>query len=84
MSVEQQRRLLFFWTSVTYLPSNGFSGLGCSKLFIFRVSSSRDHLPTSQTCFYHLNLPAYTSFSMMQKRLHMIVQEHVSSGFGAS
>ncbi|KAG2584881.1 hypothetical protein PVAP13_6KG352006 [Panicum virgatum] len=84
MTVEQQRRLLFFWTSVKYLPSDGFSGLGCIKLLIFRASSSRDHLPTSQTCFYHLNLPAYTSSSMMQRRLHMIVQEHVSSSFGES
>ncbi|RLN05105.1 E3 ubiquitin-protein ligase UPL5-like [Panicum miliaceum] len=84
MTVEQQRRLLFFWTSVKYLPSDGFSGLGCSKLLILRASSSRDHLPTSQTCFYHLNLPDYTSSSMMQSRLRMIVQEHVSSGFGVS
>ncbi|KAI3964432.1 hypothetical protein MKX01_007122 [Papaver californicum] len=27
MSMEQQRELLFFWTSVKYLPINGFSGL---------------------------------------------------------
>ncbi|CAL5013370.1 unnamed protein product [Urochloa decumbens] len=84
MTVEEQRRLLFFWTSVKYLPSDGFSGLDCSKLFIYRVSSSRDHLPTSQTCFYHLNLPAYSSSSMMHSRLQRIVQEHVSSGFGAA
>ncbi|XP_004974835.3 E3 ubiquitin-protein ligase UPL5-like [Setaria italica] len=83
MTVEQQRRLLFFWTSVKHLPSDGFLGLDC-RLFIFRASSSRDHLPTSQTCFYHLNLPAYTSLSMMQSRLQMVVQEHVSCGFGAS
>ncbi|CAO2191994.1 unnamed protein product [Urochloa humidicola] len=69
MTVEQQRRLLFFWTSVKYLPSDGFSGLGCGKLFIYKASSSRDHLPTLQTCFYHLNLPAYSSSSMMQSRL---------------
>lgn len=83
MTVEQQGRLLFFWTSVKCLPSDGFWGLGC-RLFIYRASSSRDHLPTSQTCFYHLHLPAYTSSSMMQSRLRVIVQEHVSSGFGAS
>ncbi|CAO2173318.1 unnamed protein product [Urochloa humidicola] len=82
MTVEQQGRLLFFWTSVKYLPSDGFSGLGC-RLFIYRASSSRDNLPTSQTCFYHLHLPAYTSSNMMQSRLRMIVQEYVSSGFGA-
>ncbi|PVH37148.1 hypothetical protein PAHAL_6G256800 [Panicum hallii] len=83
MTVEQQRRLLFFWTSVKYLPSDGFVGLGF-RMFLSRASSSCDHLPTSQTCFYHLNLPAYTSPSMMQNRLQMIVQEHVSSGFGTS
>ncbi|TVU05242.1 hypothetical protein EJB05_48400, partial [Eragrostis curvula] len=83
MTVEQQRLLLFFWTSVKYLPFDGFSGLG-SRLSIFRSPNSCDHLPTSGTCFYKLNLPAYTSFDMMQSRLQMIVQEHVSSGFGKS
>jgi len=83
MTVEQQRMLLFFWTSVKYLPSDGFLGLGF-RLYLSRASSSCDHLPTSQTCFYHLNLPAYTSSSMMQSKLQVIVQEHVSSGFGAS
>nr|CAB3481366.1 unnamed protein product [Digitaria exilis] len=77
---EKDRQINWFWK---YLPSDGFPGLGC-RLFIFKAPSSLDHLPTSQTCFYHLNLPAYTSLSMMQSRLHMIVQEHVSCGFGAS
>ncbi|KAL6859011.1 hypothetical protein ACP4OV_018013 [Aristida adscensionis] len=81
MTVEQQRRLLFFWTSVKYLPSEGFRGLS-SRLLIYRASVSRDHLPTSRTCFYTLILPAYTSFSMMQSRLQMIVQEHLSCGYG--
>jgi hypothetical protein len=83
LTVEQQRRLLFFWTSVEYLPFDGFSGLG-SRLSIFRSHNSCDHLPTSGTCFYQLNLPAYTSLAMMQGRLQMIVQEHVSSSFGKS
>ncbi|WVZ92860.1 hypothetical protein U9M48_038896 [Paspalum notatum var. saurae] len=81
MTVQQQQRLLFFWTAVKCLPFDGFSGLG-SKLCIFRASSSCDHLPTSSTCFYQLRLPAYTSFDMMHSRLHMIVQEHMSSSFG--
>ncbi|GJN15803.1 hypothetical protein PR202_gb02745 [Eleusine coracana subsp. coracana] len=83
MTVEQRRRLLFFWTSVEYLPFDGFSGLG-SRLSIFRSHNSCDHLPTSGTCFYQLHLPAYTSYNMMQGRLQMIVQEHVSSSFGKS
>ncbi|GJN03916.1 hypothetical protein PR202_ga21412 [Eleusine coracana subsp. coracana] len=72
MTLDQQRRLLFFWTSVEYLPLDGFSGLG-SRLSIFRSLNSCDHLPTSGTCFYQLNLPAYTSFDMMQRRLQTIV-----------
>lgn len=83
MTVDQQRRLLFFWTSVEYLPFDGFSGLG-SKLYILRSENSCDHLPTSATCFYQLSLPAYTSFNMMQRRLKTIVQEHVSNSFGKS
>ncbi|KAF8654545.1 hypothetical protein HU200_061738 [Digitaria exilis] len=83
MTAEQQGRLLFFWTSVKCLPSDGFLGLGY-RLLIYKASNSHYHLPTSQTCFYHLHLPAYTSSSMMQSRLHVIVEEHVSSSFGAS
>ncbi|KAL6644574.1 hypothetical protein ACP70R_016182 [Stipagrostis hirtigluma subsp. patula] len=81
MTVEQQTRLLFFWTAVKYLPFDGFSGLG-SRLLISRASCSCDHLPTSHTCLYQLDLPAYASFDMMQSRLQIIVQEHVSSSFG--
>ncbi|KAL6644575.1 hypothetical protein ACP70R_016183 [Stipagrostis hirtigluma subsp. patula] len=83
MTAEQRSRLLFFWTAVKYLPSDGFRGLA-SRLTICRASVSRDHLPMSRTCFFHLSLPAYTSLNMMQSRLQMIVQEHVISGFGAS
>jgi len=66
---------------VKYLPFDGFSRIE-SKLFILRPSVSPDHLPTSSTCFYQLRLPTYTTFDMMQSRLQMIVQYHVSSGFG--
>ncbi|GJN15805.1 hypothetical protein PR202_gb02747 [Eleusine coracana subsp. coracana] len=83
MTLDQQRHLIFFWTSVEYLSLDGFSGLG-SRLSIFRSLNSCDHLPISGTCFYQLNLPAYTSFDMIQRRLQMIVQEHVSSSFGKS
>ncbi|XP_073012841.1 E3 ubiquitin-protein ligase UPL5 [Typha latifolia] len=81
MPAEQQRVLLFFWTSVKYLPVDGFCGLA-SKLYIYRTSESHDHLPTSHTCFYRLCLPPYLSMSMMRSRLQMITQEHVSCTFG--
>uniref|UniRef100_A0ACD5XV35 Uncharacterized protein n=1 Tax=Avena sativa TaxID=4498 RepID=A0ACD5XV35_AVESA len=81
MSIEQQRRLLFFWTSVKYLPSDGFGGLG-SKLYIYKQLESADHLPSSHTCFYRLCLPPYPSLRVMQSQLQKITQEHVSCSFG--
>ncbi|KAJ1290160.1 hypothetical protein BS78_02G222000 [Paspalum vaginatum] len=81
MTIEQKRQLLFFWTSVKYLPSEGFCGLS-SKLYIYKTSDSPDRLPSSQTCFYRLCLPPYTSFRTMEKQLHKISEEHMSSSFG--
>nr|CAJ26384.1 polyubiquitin-like protein [Brachypodium sylvaticum] len=81
MTIEQQRQLLFFWTSVKYLPSDGFGGLS-SKLYIYKTLESADHLPSSHTCFYRLCLPPYPSLKVMQNQLQKITQEHVSCSFG--
>ncbi|KAL6844787.1 hypothetical protein ACP4OV_025446 [Aristida adscensionis] len=81
MPIEQQRQLLFFWTSVKYLPSDGFCGLS-SKLYIYRTSDSTDRLPSSQTCFYRLCLPPYSSLKMMETQLQKVAHEHVSCSFG--
>ncbi|XP_025883649.1 E3 ubiquitin-protein ligase UPL5-like [Solanum lycopersicum] len=83
MSVEQRNVLLFFWTSIKFLPPDGFAGLG-SRLKIHKSSAPSDHLPTSQTCFYSLHFPPYKSESIMQDRLHMITQEHIGCSFGSS
>lgn len=81
MSAEQQRVLLFFWTSVKYLPVEGFGGLQ-SVLYIYKACDSVEHLPTSHTCFYRLCLPVYPSAEMMRDSLETITQEHVSCSFG--
>lgn len=81
MSQEQRTSLLFFWTSVKYLPVNGFSGLE-SKLYIYKNTDSIERLPTSHTCFYRLCLPKYPTLTMMRDRLQFITQEHVSCSFG--
>ncbi|URD91827.1 HECT-domain (ubiquitin-transferase) [Musa troglodytarum] len=84
MSEEQRRVLLFFWTSIKYLPVDGFGGLA-SRLYIYKSSSdSQECLPTSHTCFYRLCLPAYGTKSMMHDRLQLISQEHISCSFGTS
>ncbi|XP_010270135.1 PREDICTED: E3 ubiquitin-protein ligase UPL5-like [Nelumbo nucifera] len=81
MSPEQLRVLLFFWTSLKYLPVEGFGGLA-SRLYIFKTSDSPDRLPSSHTCFYRLCLPPYPSLAVMRDRLRIITQEHVSCSFG--
>ncbi|XP_040383411.1 E3 ubiquitin-protein ligase UPL5 isoform X2 [Oryza brachyantha] len=81
MSIEQQRDLLFFWTSVKFLPPDGFGGLA-SKLYIYKASESADRLPSSHTCFYRLCLPAYPSLKVTKNQLQKIAQEHVSCSFG--
>uniref|UniRef100_A0A7N0UHB3 HECT-type E3 ubiquitin transferase n=1 Tax=Kalanchoe fedtschenkoi TaxID=63787 RepID=A0A7N0UHB3_KALFE len=80
MSAAQRRMLLFFWTSVKYLPPEGFRGLA-SHLHLSRVFSE-DRLPSSHTCFLRLSLPTYSSFKMMRAQLSIITQEHVGLSFG--
>eukprot|EP00262_Sarcandra_glabra_P007389 TRINITY_DN20151_c0_g1_i1.p1 TRINITY_DN20151_c0_g1~~TRINITY_DN20151_c0_g1_i1.p1 ORF type:complete len:878 (-),score=86.91 TRINITY_DN20151_c0_g1_i1:586-3219(-) len=81
MSDEQRRVLLFFWTSVNYLPVEGFGGLA-SKLYIYKTVEGHDRLPSSHTCFYRLCLPPYPSKAVTVDRLRIITQEHVSCSFG--
>ncbi|XP_022720694.1 E3 ubiquitin-protein ligase UPL5-like [Durio zibethinus] len=81
MSAEKRKVLLFFWTSVKYLPVEGFRGLA-SRLYIYKASESLEHLPSSHTCFYRLCFPPYPSMAEMQKRFDVITQEHVGCSFG--
>ncbi|KAI3935062.1 hypothetical protein MKW98_009981 [Papaver atlanticum] len=81
MSMEQQRELLFFWTSVKYLPVNGFSGLPY-PLTIYKTSGSDERLPSAHTCFFRLSLPHYLSLAITQQHLSFICQRHVGCSFG--
>lgn len=81
MSAEQRKVLLFFWTSVKYLPVEGFSGLA-SRLYIYKSTETHDRLPSSHTCFYRLCFPPYPSLNVLQDRLSVITQEHVGCSFG--
>ncbi|KAI3957229.1 hypothetical protein MKW98_012104 [Papaver atlanticum] len=78
MSMKQRQELLFFWTSVKFLPACGFSNLA-SRLCIFK-----QHLPSSRTCFYKLGLPQYSSLAVMKQNLLVINQEHLDCSFGFS
>lgn len=81
MQEDQKRTLLYFWTSLRHLPVEGFGGLS-SKLLISKTLNSQNRLPTSQTCFYALYFPQYSSISIMYEKIQLITQEHVSCSFG--
>nr|XP_043611115.1 E3 ubiquitin-protein ligase UPL5-like [Erigeron canadensis] len=81
MTAEQRKVLLFFWTSVKYLPVEGFRGLA-SKLYICRSIEKVNRLPSSHTCFYQICFPAYPSKAVMQRCLNTIAQEHIGCSFG--
>ncbi|RHN72633.1 putative aminoacyltransferase, E1 ubiquitin-activating enzyme [Medicago truncatula] len=81
MPAEQKKVLLFFWTSVKHLPVEGFHGLN-SRLLICKSHEPDNHLPSSHTCFYKLCFPPYSSIAIMQDRLGIITQEHISCSFG--
>nr|GEX29846.1 E3 ubiquitin-protein ligase UPL5 [Tanacetum cinerariifolium] len=81
MSAEQRKVLLFFWTSVKYLPVEGFSSLA-SRLYITNSNGTIDRLPSSHTCFYRICFPPYPSMTLMQQRLNIITQEHIGCSFG--
>ncbi|KAG5586210.1 hypothetical protein H5410_046644, partial [Solanum commersonii] len=78
----QRNVLLFFWTSIKWLPVVGFGGLD-SKLYIYRTLDSHDCLPSSHTYFYRLCFPPYPSMDVMHNRLNIITQNYVGCSFGA-
>ncbi|MCL7039541.1 hypothetical protein MKW94_017583 [Papaver nudicaule] len=83
MSMKQRQELLFFWTSVKFLPACGFSKLS-SRLCIYKLAKSDQRLPSSRTCFYKLGLPQYSSLAIMKQNLLIINQEHLGCSFGFS
>ncbi|CAN1175042.1 E3 ubiquitin-protein ligase UPL5 [Linum perenne] len=81
MPAERRKVLLFFWTSIKYLPVEGFRGLA-SRLYIYKSTEPQDRLPSSHTCFYRLCFPPYPSMAVMQDRIRVITQEHIGCSFG--
>lgn len=81
MANEQRRKLLFFSTSLRYLPAEGFAGL-YSKFHIHKGHTDTSWLPTAHTCFFQLILPPYPSLEVMREKLLILTEEHVVEGFG--
>ena len=81
MTMEQRRRLLFFSTSVAFLPMEGFAGLP-SKFHIHKAHTDLTWLPTAHTCFFQLLLPSYPSLEIMNSKLYAVIEGHIFEGFG--
>ncbi|XP_021719787.1 E3 ubiquitin-protein ligase UPL5-like [Chenopodium quinoa] len=80
-NAEQKKTLLFFWTSIKYLPIEGFRGLS-SRLCIYKSLDSQNCLPSSHTCFFRICIPPYPTKTIMRQRLLLITQEHIGCSFG--
>ncbi|XP_026451550.1 E3 ubiquitin-protein ligase UPL5-like [Papaver somniferum] len=74
---QQRRNLLYFWTSVRYLPAGGFGALKSKLQIVKRVTPG---YPTSATCFYRLNLQGSESEDLIEKQLEDISSDLIASG----
>ncbi|VEU22990.1 DEKNAAC104150 [Brettanomyces naardenensis] len=80
---DQRARLLQFTTGTSRIPVNGFKDLQGSdgpRRFTIEKAGDPDQLPKSHTCFNRVDLPPYTDYESLKKKLTMAVEETV--GFG--
>ncbi|GJQ11400.1 hypothetical protein GpartN1_g3191.t1 [Galdieria partita] len=85
MSKEDHARLIMFITGTSKVPLEGFGALqgmdGPQRLQIHRVPGDSLRLPSSHTCFNHLDLPEYDSYEKLKERLLTAIREG-GEGFG--
>ncbi|XP_069388779.1 E3 ubiquitin-protein ligase HECW2 isoform X2 [Paralichthys olivaceus] len=80
---EQRLRLLQFVTGTSSIPYEGFASLRGSngpRRFCVEKWGKITSLPRAHTCFNRLDLPPYSSFSMLYEKLVTAVEE--TSTFG--
>lgn len=80
---EMKSRLLQFITGTSRVPIGGFSELqgsqGPRKFCIQKISDPKS-LPKTHTCFNRIDLPPYSSYPVMRKKLLQALE--FSAGFG--
>lgn len=69
-NAERHLLLLFTWGQGRMPPSVG----GIHMKLTLREDASDEHLPTSHTCFFALDLPMYTKESIMREKLLYAIQ----------
>ena len=80
---ERKSRLLQFATGTSRIPVNGFKDLQGSdgpRRFTIEKSGEVTQLPKSHTCFNRIDLPPYSSKTILEEKLVWAVEETV--GFG--
>ncbi|XP_063308197.1 E3 ubiquitin-protein ligase HECW1 [Pelobates fuscus] len=80
---EQRLRLLQFVTGTSSVPYEGFAALRGSnglRRFCIEKWGKITSLPRAHTCFNRLDLPPYSSYSMLHEKLVIAVEE--TSTFG--
>lgn len=66
LDASQRQQLLFWWTSHRRPPHRGFQALPDLRL---NICAPSDRLPVAHTCFYCIDLPAYSRFEVLQEKL---------------
>ncbi|UZJ56685.1 hypothetical protein CBS101457_006005 [Exobasidium rhododendri] len=80
---ERKSRLLQFATGTSRIPVNGFKDLQGSdgpRRFTIEKSGEVTQLPKSHTCFNRIDLPPYSSKTILEEKLVWAVEE--TMGFG--
>ena len=72
LSLDMQKRFLFFCTGSDRVP---IKGLGNLTFVVSKNGSDEDRLPSAHTCFNHLLLPEYQSLEHTQKQLVKAIQD---------
>jgi hypothetical protein len=77
MSLEQQKKLLFFATGSDRAP---LRGLGQLPFIIQNAGANTAQLPSAHTCFNTLLIPNYDSKVDLQSKLAIAIEN--AEGFG--
>ncbi|CAH2055326.1 unnamed protein product [Thlaspi arvense] len=79
---EQRRNLLYFWTSIRFLPMGGFDDLPMVLTLAKDYEGGEDgnRLPNAQTCLFTLLLPHYESYDQTLNAVLRVAQEDFYNG----
>jgi len=84
-SNENRKKLLTFVTGNSQVPVTGFKDLqGSGEIQHFKIrkmETTEDNLPISHTCFNCIDLPPYTSLTMMKQKLLLALTEGMDEFF---